>query len=221
MMNLAQAQDFVTAGMRSAWKIDYYESLYRKYELDYLPHLIEMIEPLPRRSVLDIGPGWGTMMVLLADRGWDVTVLDCEPLGAYITEELFAGLGAKYITADVFDAPPPGKFSLILCTQVLLHLKYRPDHALRNIARMLDPDGLAIFTALKPECYPALKSAFGPEWRKMPEYGTARAVSETVTCLLPPDALLDLLHTAFQRVELLSPANSTVMFARCEKPTDV
>ncbi len=83
---------------------------------------------------------------------------------------------------------------------------------------MLGPDGLAILSALKPESYPDLKSAYGPDWQAMPQYGEGPARPDVVMCLLPRDVFVELLLTAFVDVELVLPPNSTVMFAKCRKP---
>lgn len=220
MMELADAQGIVLSSITADWKRDYYDKLYSQYELDYLPHMVRMIESLSGLSVLDIGPGWGTMMMILAGSGWDVTVMDCEPPDTYISPKLLQQARARYVQNDILAGHMPEKFDLVLCTQVLLHLKYRPDRAVRNIAAMVARHGMVIFSALKPECYPVLKSAYGAGWREMPEYGKGDPVPEIVTCLLPPGVFLELIETAFSSVEILMPSDSTVMFAKCQKPKD-
>lgn len=211
-MKLSEAQDIVQAVAPH----DYYEKHYRGFEKDYLQHIVNTLPPpmVQKRRVLDIGPGWGTMMVLMSSWGWDVTVMDIEERGTFLSDGLLTLCRAAYVKQDVLEKPLDSKFDVILCTQVLLHLKYNMSRALINIRDMLAEDGVALLTVLDPECYPKLDVAF-PLWARVPEYRTAPAHGKLVTCVIGRNDFEKLLRTVFNEVGVCRPQGSTVLLAEC------
>lgn len=216
-MNLSQAQNVVQALAPG----EYYRTNYRGHESDYLPNLVSYFAGLlttPGAS-LEVGPGWGTMVVYLAAAGWDVSLIDNVPVETYISPALLELTRAKYHHRDIFDRPLDGQFDVTICTQVLLHLKYRPDTAIRNISAMLKPGGTALYSVLRADKYPDMKTSHGVNgWRKLPAVGSLEdPPKDMVTYKLDSQGFTDLLRTAYDRVDLWLPEGTTVMFAKCAK----
>jgi len=224
-MDLLEAQDTVQANVPVTCFNDYYEKVYRGYEQYYLPWLSERLKNLAPGSALDVGPGWGTIITFLSGLGWNVTAMDDQPLGTYISQFLLDKIGARFVQHDILLAPLEEKFDLVSCTQVLLHLKYRIDRAVRHLAAMLAPGGLAIISALSPDYYKNLKSSYGTEWERMPEYGSgAPPAPDVVTCMLTQASFANLLGRYFGKVDISIPTGQnvhSVMFAECGNPINV
>jgi len=216
---LAEAQAQIAAICPS----DYYQRRYRAMEADYLPVLCELLSDFKSGRALDIGPGWGTMAAWLACRGWEVTLADLVPLGHYITDETLSaierltGHRPVYVRYDVCDAPLPGEpFELVLMSQVLPHLKWRPDRAVRNCAAMTAPNGKGLFlaTVLDREAYPKLKPPY-KHWREVPEKGHGQPSPETVVVMYDRAEFRELLYEGFSVVSVQDrrATSSTCLFA--------
>ena len=214
-MTLTDAQDIVQAHAPKS----YYAEYYRACEGDYLPHLCALLEELPAGRALDVGPGWGTMMVWLAARGWEVVVADYVPLGFHITPRLVAVTGARYVQANIFTGPLAyGQFDLITMTQVIPHLKWRPDRALRNCGAMLAEGGQVIVCVLDLLDYADLHATYDARWWTVPEYGDGEPSPDMVICMYTQETLLDLLGGVFAEVKAWKPEGSTVLFGQCRQP---
>jgi 2-polyprenyl-3-methyl-5-hydroxy-6-metoxy-1,4-benzoquinol methylase len=198
---------------------DYYVDHYRRMERMYLPALFKAVRGHPPTRVLEIGPGWGTTAVWLADRGHDVTVMDLLPVGTFMTQALVDRFGISYVHFDIEDAPGPadgsaGPFDLVIMTQVIPHLAWRPDRALRHVRLLMEPDGELIASALDRKSYPDLEATFGDDWRNVPEWGSTARCEDTVKCMYTRETLRDLLHTVFGQVSIWKPLRSKVLFAK-------
>jgi hypothetical protein len=179
--------------------------------------------------VLEIGPGWGTMALWLASRGWDVTLADLMPLGHYITEALLEAIGEAtgrqpvYFQYDVCGDPiavgpagdvTPEPFRLVLMTQVIPHLKWRPDRAIRNIAAMTAPGGTGEFvaTVLDRAAYPHVQPPYR-HWRDVPKKTPqSRPSREMVVCMYDRREFVELLREGFQTASVVRPSHSTCLF---------
>lgn len=223
MLTLQEAQEWIAAQCHSP----YYESQYRAMEADYLPTLCRNLEPVRPRAglsrALDIGPGWGTMTLWLASRGWQVTMVDVQPLGHYVTERTLDGIGRltgrppTYLQQTVCDPLPfTEPFHLVLMTQVIPHLKWRPDGAIRNVAAVTAPDGHGSFvaTVLDRAAYPKVRPPYR-HWRDVPARGEGDPTSESVVCMYDRQELQGLLRQGFPVVAVVRPSTSTCLFAFC------
>lgn len=185
---------------------DYYRDHYRGMENDYLPHLCRLLEDVEPRRVLDIGPGWGTMMVWLASRDFDVTVLDSMPLGTFIAPSLVDLAGARYVEADISEGPVEDLsrgMDLVLMTQVLPHLKFQPEEAVRHAAAMLAPGGQFVASVLDAECYPHVESTYGTDWEAVPAWGWAEEPEDMVVCMFTASGFSELLCRVFEPAVLV------------------
>jgi SAM-dependent methyltransferase len=219
-MKFQEAQAVATKHATS----DYYVGSYRDMEKMYLPALLEEIESKSPTSVLEVGPGWGTTAVWLGDKGHDVTVMDLMPLGTWMTQEMIDTYGIKYVHNDIEDAMAPdgidlGTFDLVIMTQVIPHLAWRPDRTLRHISGLMSADGQFITSVLDRLDYPDLDCAFGDDWTTTPEWQPEGRCQDIVKCMYTKETFSALLESVFDGVEIWKPKRSTVLFARASKRT--
>jgi len=211
-LTLAEAQEIVAA--HEPW--DGYSTKYRQYEPDYLPRVCEALAGIAPGRSLEVGPGWGTMMVWMAARGWQVEVCDFVALGHWITPELLALAGATFHQRDIFMGPLAfAAYDLVLMTQVLPHLKFRPDDIVRFCAEMLKPEGVLVTSAINAE-NGNVYSTYGTDWRAVPQWGSAPAGLDMVTMMFTPETLRELLKECFAEVEITQPAGVATMLAVCK-----
>lgn len=214
MLTLREAQDTVERLAPGP----YYRDHYRGFEADYLQGVADVVAEQPSGlRVLEVGPGWGTLAVWMAARGYDVTVMDYLPIGTFIAPALLDETGIHYEQWAIDQsAPPPGLgYGLVVMTQVLPHLKWSPVTALRNVASVMHPDGTLVTSALDAECYPHIHPAFS-HWRDVPQWTPgAEPVPDLEVCMYTQETLGELLSGAFMSVRVWRPEGSTTMLATC------
>ncbi|HLE45048.1 MAG TPA: class I SAM-dependent methyltransferase, partial [Methylomirabilota bacterium] len=110
------------------------------------PDIAEVVARLRPRRLLDVGCGSGYLAKLLKERvsglvvhGVDISGVALERARAHVDQ-------VWQVDLDKADLPLPGEqYDAVTCVEVLEHL-YDPDHALREIARVLLPLGRAVVT---------------------------------------------------------------------------
>lgn len=109
------------------------------YKNDGNFELLDLLSSSPGR-VLDCGCGAGDNARILSDRGWRVTGITIDP-----GEHEAAGQFCEAVwIADLEQGLPSdikGPFDAVLASHVLEHLA-RPERLLRDVHRLLSPDGL-------------------------------------------------------------------------------
>jgi SAM-dependent methyltransferase len=101
--------------------------------------LVDALQPEGNgKRVLDVGCAGGYLAGILAQRGYEV--VGVERPGGY--GDHFPE-GVALVEADLDRGLPPleGRFSYVICGDILEHLR-DPGSLLRQIARVLEPDGL-------------------------------------------------------------------------------
>ena len=218
-MTLTEAQDYVQRLAPGP----YYRDSYRGYEADYLQDVIDLVLPLGSGlRVLEVGPGWGTLAVWMTDRAHNVTVLDQMPIGTYIAEDLLKQTGIRYVQGPIDEDYLPegisGAFDLIVMTQVIPHLKWRPDRALFHVNTVLARSGRLITSALDATCYPHVVPAY-PRWQDVPEYESWLEPTQAIeVCMYTQETFRELLETEYGLVRITQRPGSTTLIAECRKP---
>ena len=215
-MTIEQAQDFVERMAPNP----YYHDHYRGYETDYLAQVADLVDSRRRGlRVLEVGPGWGTLAVWMAARGYDVTVMDYLPVGTFIVQGLLDEMGIRYVQGSIDQSTPPAglrtDYDLVVMTQVIPHLKWSPVQALTNVAAAMHPEGMLVTSALDAECYPHIHPAFD-HWRDVPQWSPgATPAPQLEVCMYTQDELEDLLRQVWDTVHVWRPEGSTTMLAAC------
>jgi ubiquinone/menaquinone biosynthesis C-methylase UbiE len=107
--------------------------------------LLSVLPPAPAR-IADLGSGTGSVSVLLAEAGYDVTGLDFSAamVAAARAKAVTAGAEAGFVVGDASDPQlPGGDFDVVLCRHVLWALPHR-DAALDRWIQLLAPEGRLI-----------------------------------------------------------------------------
>jgi len=98
--------------------------------------------PPPPGRILDAGCGTGSLSVLLAELGYDVTGIDFSPvmIARARTKASNAGLGATFHVMDAAAPSLPGGYDAVVCRHVLWALP-EPAAVLARWAALLRPGG--------------------------------------------------------------------------------
>ncbi|MEI6212155.1 MAG: class I SAM-dependent methyltransferase [bacterium] len=97
--------------------------------------------PLPPARILDVGCGRGVFLASLQARGYNVAGTQLSQTAAASIRHHF---GFEVFVGDLPDVPwPAGSFDVITVWHVLEHMP-DPARALRDMARLLKPDGVLI-----------------------------------------------------------------------------
>jgi SAM-dependent methyltransferase len=136
----------------------------------------EVLSPRRRPGDLavDLGAGTGALAVRLREMGWQVSAADMNP----------SGFGADVpIVALDFNEPRfsdqlgPGRYGLVTSIEVIEHVE-SPIGFLRNIGRLLKPDGIAVITTPNVDNAPArLRFLVSGKVRMMDEHGEPTHIS--------------------------------------------
>ena len=217
-MNLREAQSTAASYTDNP----YYLSDYRPMERLYLPSLFRLLKGVEPCRVLEIGPGWGTTAIWLSDRGHATTVMDLVPSGTFMSEQMLDDYGIAYIQNDIEDqAVPshtdPGTFDIVIMTQVIHHLAWRPDRALQHASSLMATEGRFITSVLDRRRYRNLDTAYGDDWRDVPQWGDGTKSTEVVKCMYTKATFESLLRTVFDDVRVWRPLLPSVIFGDAGK----
>jgi 2-polyprenyl-3-methyl-5-hydroxy-6-metoxy-1,4-benzoquinol methylase len=99
------------------------------------------------KRILDVGCGDGYLMALATSSGKVVHGIEAERSGARFAAQKLAGMpGCHVVQASCYALPyPDGYFDAVTLTDVIEHLEH-PELCLREIRRVLSPEGLILVT---------------------------------------------------------------------------
>jgi 2-polyprenyl-3-methyl-5-hydroxy-6-metoxy-1,4-benzoquinol methylase len=103
---------------------------------------------LAGKSVVELGGASSRFLIGLARQGMAVTALDYSPIGLQQTRELFAreGIDGRVIEADLFSPELDlGRYDFVTHWGLVEHFE-DPGQVMRVSARMVNADGLLVFT---------------------------------------------------------------------------
>ena len=140
-----------------------------------------------------------------------------------MTQALIDAANINYVQENIEEPSTGvlqlGQHPLVLMTQVIPHLRWRPTGALRNCRALLADGGLFITTALDATAYPNIHPPHGTDWRSIPEWceGVERPnfAQAMEMCMYSRATLEGLLREVFGKVNVWRPEGSTVLFATC------
>jgi 2-polyprenyl-3-methyl-5-hydroxy-6-metoxy-1,4-benzoquinol methylase len=152
----------------SGWWRNYLHAQRGRY-LDVVALLrAELGESRGETAVLEVGSVPGHLTILLRQLGYAVQGVDLAP-------ERLAALWQKYdlsvARVDVETQPLPfaaGAFDLVLCNEVLEHLRVNPLYALREMARVLRPGGRLLLSTPNITLLDRLKFLLGRSYQGDP-----------------------------------------------------
>jgi 2-polyprenyl-3-methyl-5-hydroxy-6-metoxy-1,4-benzoquinol methylase len=139
---------------------------YNREHVDYLSCAIDQLRPLAGKRILEVGVGSGSLAVWLALQGADVTGIDVSGgiLEVAAKRASLSGVASRthlaHCPIEEFD-PPTGSFDAVIGNNVVHH--FERDLAMANLARLLRPEGRAVF------CEPVL---FLPEIARRARYSS-------------------------------------------------
>jgi len=114
----------------------------------------------PPSSLLDIGCSHGDYLSFLQKAGWEVEGIELDPQAARHAQE--AGLRVHQGDAEeLLERLPSGRYNVVTMWHVLEHL-YDPLGALREVYRILKPDGLLLLEL--PNSASVLARCLGRYW---------------------------------------------------------
>ena len=167
-----RACSLVYAEPRRSSVVDYSEDYYRDgVYADYLadrdaiqrnaPRVLEELARMVKgRRLLDVGCATGFFLEAARTRGWDVRGLEASE---YASDYARRELHLEVLTASIVS-PPEGlpQFDVVTLWDTIEHLD-RPDLALTNIRRLLDPKGVLVFST--GDYASLLRRLTGKRWR--------------------------------------------------------
>ena len=107
---------------------------------------IRQVTPLRGRRVLDVGSGYGGMLISMAEQGADVVGVEIDKERAEMGRQRLGELGlqVEYYEADICDRGMRerlGSFDVVVCQDVLEHVM-DPTQVIESLCAMLRPKGV-------------------------------------------------------------------------------
>ncbi|HEY7602325.1 MAG TPA: class I SAM-dependent methyltransferase [Methylomirabilota bacterium] len=129
------------------WEAGYLEYHRRRYQ-----DTLRLLPPGEGRRLLDVGSFPGHLSALAQARGWDVVGLNNAIEGAGVMTDFLERCGARKIAIKACEVErepfpvPTGSIDAVLFCELFEHLHVNPFHTLKEIFRVLRPDGLLLLT---------------------------------------------------------------------------
>jgi 2-polyprenyl-6-hydroxyphenyl methylase/3-demethylubiquinone-9 3-methyltransferase len=98
-----------------------------------------------RQAILDVGCAQGTLALLLAEHGHQVTAVDLRPAFLDYARARYTDGDVRFLCANVLEDDIPGVYDLIFANQIIEHLVY-PDKLLGRLMACLRPGGRLVVT---------------------------------------------------------------------------
>jgi ubiquinone/menaquinone biosynthesis C-methylase UbiE len=117
----------------------------RKY-IYYLARMVEFLETIPVKTLLEVGCGMGTDTLVFESKGFQVTGIDLAPAHLQLANRLFEHYGAQgsFIEANAERLPFPDEAFGGVYSFGVLHHTPNTALAIREIHRVLKPGGRAV-----------------------------------------------------------------------------
>ena len=144
-MKLKEVQDLI-----EPLTLPYFGERYRHNEIKYLEHVCSRVERMIPGVALDVGPGYGTLAIWLADKGWTVGVVDPKPLGHWFPKELADQYEIGHIEAKIEDVElkRAARHDLVTMSGGVLSCVIDPSVAIERAIQGMRDDGVFICTVV-------------------------------------------------------------------------
>lgn len=147
---------------------------HNREHVDYLTCAVDAIRPLEGRRILEVGAGGGSLAVWLALQGAEVVGIDVSAgiLDVARKRAFVSGVAEQttfvHAPIETFRPDDGERFDAIIGNNVVHHFDL--PRAMANLARLLDPDGRAVFcepVLFLPEVFRTVRNS-GPVARVFP-----------------------------------------------------
>lgn len=95
--------------------------------------------------ILDVGCAQGTLALLLAERGHDVTAIDIRPQFLEYAKSRYTQGQVEFLAANALQDQLAGEYDLIFANQIIEHLVY-PQELAERLKMLLRPGGELVVT---------------------------------------------------------------------------
>lgn len=138
--------EFVNGQNAEVWRAYAWREIQRGREI---VRLIRQVTTLRGKRVLDVGSGYGGMLLSMAEQGANVQGIEIDPERATMGRQRIRDLQMEipYDEGDICDAQTCerlGTFDVIVCQDVLEHV-LNPTRVIASLCRMLRPRGVVYF----------------------------------------------------------------------------
>lgn len=130
-----------------------YAGNYRRFEYAFWAASLPMFWCLSkdggRRRVLDVGCGYGTLLGVLHELGWEVHGTDMLPVTELMGEETQRRFQIDFRPSNIEAADLPyedGTFDVVVMSEIIEHFHFQPLTALRRAFRQVRPGGFLFVT---------------------------------------------------------------------------
>ena len=129
--------------MQEIWDPNLARQIWNQYH-NQLNRYLAIAGDSPLR-ILDVGCAQGTLALLLAERGHQVTAVDIRPQFLQYAQSRYERGDIHFLVANVLEDELPHGFDLIFANQIIEHLVY-PTQLLERLKRLLKPGGRLVVT---------------------------------------------------------------------------
>ncbi|WNV89211.1 class I SAM-dependent methyltransferase [Umezawaea sp. Da 62-37] len=106
--------------------------------------LVDVVEPLPPGTALDLGCAEGADAVWLAKQGWKVTAVDVSPTALRRAAAAAEGLAIVFEQHDLGETFPEGTYDLVSAQFLQSPVEFPRERVLRQAADAVAPGGLLL-----------------------------------------------------------------------------
>src|SRR5579859_1563490 len=108
--------------------------------------LLRQVAPLRGKRVLDVGSGYGGMLISMAEQGASIAGIEIDPERARMGKQRLGELGLEipYLEGDICEPgieAKLGQFDVVVCQDVLEHV-LDPSAVIHSLCNMLKPGGV-------------------------------------------------------------------------------
>ena len=137
------AHEYADGNNAEVWRAYAWREIQRGREI---VRMIRQVTPLRDKRVLDVGSGYGGMLISMAEQGAAVTGIEIDPERTRMGHQRLAELGLEvpYLEGDICEksiVQKLGQFDVVVCQDVLEHV-LDPTAVIASLCAMMKPSGV-------------------------------------------------------------------------------